>query len=108
VFQEDFEKGAGSWEILDPASWQMKKSDQGSAIEITSRGSEYKPPVRSPGHVALIKNVKVGSFDMTFKVRSTKDTGNHRDCCVFSVIRTTNIFTTCTWGQSLIHTVDRS
>ena len=83
VFQEDFEKGAGSWKILDPASWQMKKSDQGSAIEITSRGSEYKPPVRSPGHVALVKNVKVGSFDMTFKVRSTKDTGNHRDCCVF-------------------------
>ena len=22
-----------------------------------------------------------GDFEVTFKVRSTKDTGNHRDCC---------------------------
>ena len=83
VFEEDFEKGTDRWEILDPESWQLKKSDNGSAIEITSRGSKYKPPVRSPGHLALIKDLKVGSFDITFKVRSTKDTGNHRDCCVF-------------------------
>ena len=83
IFEENFEKGTDRWEILDPESWQLKKSDGGSAIEITSRGSKYKPPVRSPGHVALIKDLKVGSFDITFKVRSTKDTGNHRDCCVF-------------------------
>lgn len=83
VFKENFEKGTDRWEILDPESWQLKKSNSGSAIEITSRGSKYKPPVRSPGHVALIKDLKVGSFDITFKVRSTKDTGNHRDCCVF-------------------------
>lgn len=83
VFEENFENGSERWEILDPKSWQLKKADSGSAIEITSRGSKYKPPVRSPGHVALIKDLKVGSFDITFKVRSTKDTGNHRDCCVF-------------------------
>jgi hypothetical protein len=39
--------------------------------------------VRSPGHVALVKDLELGNFDITFKVRSTKDTGNHRDCCVF-------------------------
>lgn len=83
VFEEDFENGTDRWEILDPESWQLKKSGTGSSIEITSRGSKYKPPVRSPGHVALIKDLKLGSFDITFKVRSTKDTGNHRDCCVF-------------------------
>lgn len=83
LFEENFEKGTDRWEILDPESWQLKKSNSGSAIEITSRGSKYKPAVRSPGHVALIRDLKVGSFDITFKVRSTKDTGNHRDCCVF-------------------------
>jgi len=83
VFEEDFESGAKRWEMLDPATWQLKKSDDGSTIEITERSSKYKPPVRSPGHVALIKDLKVGNFDITFRVRSTKDTGNHRDCCVF-------------------------
>ena len=27
--------------------------------------------------------MKAESFELTFKVKSTKDTGNHRDCCVF-------------------------
>jgi hypothetical protein len=83
VFEENFESGTERWEMLGPATWQLKKSDDGSTFEITERGSKYKPPVRSPGHVALIKDLKVGNFDITFRVRSTKDTGNHRDCCVF-------------------------
>jgi hypothetical protein len=31
----------------------------------------------------LIKDLKASSFEMTFAVKSTLDTGNHRDCCVF-------------------------
>jgi hypothetical protein len=83
VFEEDFESGAERWEALDPATWRIVERDGNQTFEITDRQSEYKPPVRSPGHVALIKDLKLGSFDITFKVRSTKDTGNHRDCCVF-------------------------
>jgi len=83
VFQEDFESGTKRWEMLDPATWKLKESGDGSTLEITERGSKYKPPVRSPGHVALIKDLKVGNFEITFRVHSTKDTGNHRDCCVF-------------------------
>ena len=30
-----------------------------------------------------MKDVEVATFELTFKVKSTKDTGNHRDCCVF-------------------------
>jgi hypothetical protein len=33
--------------------------------------------------VALIKDLELESFEINFRVRSTKDTGNHRDCCVF-------------------------
>ena len=83
VFEENFESSSGRWEILDPATWRVVDRDGNKTLEITDRKSDYKPPVRSPGHVALIKDLQLGSFDITFKVRSTKDTGNHRDCCVF-------------------------
>lgn len=83
VFEENFESGADRWQVLDPKTWRLVDHDGNHAFEITERKSEYVPPVRSPGHVALIKDVQLASFDITFRVRSTKDTGNHRDCCVF-------------------------
>ena len=83
VFREDFESGAERWEFLDPGTWRVADRDTNKTLEITERSSEYRPPVRSPGHVALIKELALESFDITFRVRSTKDTGNHRDCCVF-------------------------
>ncbi|TWU58409.1 hypothetical protein Poly51_11870 [Rubripirellula tenax] len=83
VFSEDFESGLDRWQFLDPKTWRMTDHDGNHGIEITARESEYKPPVRSPGHVALVKDLQVGTCDITFRVRSTKDTGNHRDCCVF-------------------------
>lgn len=83
VFHEDFESGADRWEFLDPATWRLTEHPTNQTLEITARPSDYQPPVRSPGHVALIKDLELGSFDITFKVRSTEDSGNHRDCCVF-------------------------
>ncbi len=83
LFADDFEKSSDRWEFLDPDTWKVAHRDGNNTLEITERGSAYKPPVRSPGHVALIRDLKVSSFDITFRVRSTKDTGNHRDCCVF-------------------------
>lgn len=83
VFQDDFESGTDRWEFLDPATWRLAEHDGSQAIEITARKSEYKPPVRSPLHIALIKDLTAKSFEITFRVKSTKDTGNHRDCCVF-------------------------
>ena len=83
VFKDDFEQGDKRWQYLDPKTWQLSKKDGNTSIEITERKSEYKPPVRSPGHVALVRDVELSSFEITFRVRSTKDTGGHRDCCVF-------------------------
>ena len=83
VFSEDFESGNDRWEVLDPKTWKLTTRDNNKTFEITERKSEYKPEVRSPGHIALIKEVAVLDFELTFRVRSTKDTGNHRDCCVF-------------------------
>lgn len=83
VFEEDFESGLDRWELLDPETWRIAQREGNRTLEITERTSAYTPPVRSPLHVALIKDLELASFDITFKVRSTLDTGNHRDCCVF-------------------------
>jgi len=83
LFSDDFQRPSKRWEFLDPDTWKMKQHRDNKTIEITERASAYKPPVRSPGHVALIRDLEVGSFELSFRVRSTKDTGNHRDCCVF-------------------------
>ncbi|MCH2212213.1 MAG: hypothetical protein MK110_12985 [Fuerstiella sp.] len=83
VFSENFEQGSDRWEILDPKTWKVSSRNNNKTIEITARKSEYKPAVRSPRHVALIKDVTVSDFELTFRVRSTKDTGDHRDCCIF-------------------------
>ena len=87
------------WEFLDPKTWTWTETDdQGGVIEITDRGSAYKPPTRSPGHVALVKDLTVGNCEIRFRVRSTKDTGNHRDCCIFFGYQDSSHFYYCHLG----------
>jgi len=83
VFDEDFEKGTDRWEMTDPGAWEIFEKDGNRSIGLNKRISNYTPKVRSPHNIALIKDLREGSFVLTFKVRSTNDTGNHRDCCVF-------------------------
>ena len=83
VFSEDFEHGTGHWETTDDTAWELHKNDGGMAFGLNRRTSAYKPAVRSPHNIALIKNVEVADFVLTLKVKSTLDTGNHRDCCAF-------------------------
>lgn len=83
LFQDDFEDGTDRWDIVDPLSWKLEKHGMGESLSIIRRESEYEPKVRSPRHIALIKDIEVDSFELTFKVKNTKNTGNHRDCCVF-------------------------
>jgi arylsulfatase len=82
-FQDNFEQGTDRWEILDPNTWKLTKRNDNHSLAIVARDSDYQPPVRSPQHVALITDLEVGDFELVFRVRSTKDTGDHRDCCVF-------------------------
>ncbi len=83
VAHEDFEQGRDRWEVTDEKSWTYREVDGNHVFGINRRDSDYKPAVRSPLHIALLKDVQLADFVLTFKVRSTKDTGNHRDCCVF-------------------------
>ena len=83
VFSEDFEGGTDHWELTDDAAWTLSEKDGNHFFGLNKRKSDYKPPHRSPHNIALIKDLSLSDFVMTFKVKSTKDTGGHRDCCVF-------------------------
>ena len=83
LFKDNFEGGSAKWEIIDNQSWKLEDHGAGKSLSIIQRKSEYEPKVRSPRHIALIKDIEAADFVIKFKVKSTKDTGNHRDCCVF-------------------------
>lgn len=83
VFSEDFQSGHDKWETTDDKSWELVDEAGKKSFGLNKRISNYQPKVRSPHNIALIKNIQLSDFVLIFKVRSTKDTGNHRDCCAF-------------------------
>ena len=83
VFSENFESGIERWETTDPKSWELLTESGNKSFGLNKRISDYQPKVRSPHNIALIKDLQLQDFVLIFKVRSTKDTGNHRDCCAF-------------------------
>ena len=83
-FSDDFESGFERWTTTDPKNWKLNtEGKSGQSFGLIERFSKYKPAVRSPHNLALIKDLKLDDFVFTFDVRNPKDTGNHRDCCVF-------------------------
>jgi hypothetical protein len=83
VFEDNFSQGADRWEPTDPAAWTLGKDGERAVWGLNKRQSAYQPKVRSPHNVALVKDLELTDTVITFQVKSTRDTGNHRDCCVF-------------------------
>jgi len=83
AFADDFAKGAARWEPTDPGAWKLGTDGGRATWGLTRRKSDYQPRVRSPHNVALVKDLVLGDTAITLRVRSTLDTGRHRDCCVF-------------------------
>lgn len=83
VFFDDFENGKDRWETTDDNNWKLLERNGNNVFGIAKRKSEYQPKFRSPHNIALIKHTIVKDFSVRFKVKSTRDTGDHRDCCVF-------------------------
>jgi len=83
VYQDDFEQGAANWEPTDAAAWKIIEADGGKVYN-QHKNSKYRPPHRSPYNISLLKNVVVGDFVLTVKVKSTNTrAGGHRDMCLF-------------------------
>jgi len=83
VFEDDFSQGAARWEPTDPAAWTLGRDGDRAVWGLNKRQSDYQPKARSPHNVALVKDLELSDTVITFQVKSTRDTGNHRDCCVF-------------------------
>src|SRR5205807_2499903 len=79
---EDFEKGAERWQPTDPKAWRISEGRGGKVYDQFVKQSKYEPPHRSPFNFSLLKDVAVGDFALTAKVRSTVKDYDHRDCCV--------------------------
>lgn len=82
-YEDDFENGRKAWWTTDDNAWSLHESGDSTAFGLIKRTSDYKPEVRSPHNIALMRGIEVADFVLTLKVKSTKDTGNHRDCCIF-------------------------
>ena len=83
VIETRFEKGLDGWEVTDKGAWKIKKTDSGNLLSLYKKQSSYKPKVRSPLHIAMLKESNVGSFQMDVKVLSTHPDYGHRDVCFF-------------------------
>lgn len=80
LYEQDFSTPTSFDEIetTDIESWRI--SDQ--SLEIY-KASNYKPKVRSPFNIAILKNVKFGSFILEADLQQTGKEYGHRDLCIF-------------------------
>ncbi len=81
VFEDNFENGADNWQPTDAKAWKVNVTDQGKVYE-QFKMSNYKPPHRSPFNISLLKDVVVGDFVLTSRVKSTTRDYGHRDVCI--------------------------
>lgn len=83
VFSEDFQRGSSRWETTDDTAWTLTKEGDNQVFGLNRRTSNYQPKYRSPHNIAMIKDIELSDFVLIYKVKSTNDTGGHRDCCTF-------------------------
>lgn len=83
IFEDNFEEGGDHWKPTDPGAWKITQTDDGKVYE-QFKLSSYKRPHNSPFNISILKDIVVGDFVFTVKVKSTTGRKNgHRDMCVF-------------------------
>jgi len=83
VTHEDFENGAGRWQLTDPTAWELVSNEGRSFFSLKKDQSDYQPKVRSPFNIALLREVEVGDFVLDVDFRSTKAPYGHQSLCLF-------------------------
>lgn len=84
VFADDFQAGdLDRWEPTDANAWKLTRQGDNQVYSLTVRQSNFTPPVRSPFNRALIKDLTLGNLVLDVRLQSTRDTGAHRDLCLF-------------------------
>ena len=71
-----------SFQMTDPAAWKYSREENGGSLELATQ-SNYKPEVRSPVNIALIKEKVFGDFILEGDFIQTGKEYGHRDMCLF-------------------------
>lgn len=80
----DFSRGLDGWHATDGSVWESRKLDDDSYVAaVKGMSAAYRPVHRSPHSILLKKDLVVGSFTLTAKVKTTQTSQAHRDLCVF-------------------------
>jgi hypothetical protein len=84
LYEQTFEApdSIKSFQMTDPEAWKYSKEEAGGALELAAR-SKYKPEVRSPENIALIKDKVFGDFVLEADFIQTGREYGHRDMCIF-------------------------
>ncbi len=70
------------WQFVDDG-WKLKDIEGGKVLSLHKKASDYKPAVRSPLHIALLKDQKFTDFRLDVQIYSTHKDYGHRDVCLF-------------------------
>lgn len=81
VYETEF-ASTEDWQFVDDG-WKQRKIEDGEVLSLHKKKSDYKPTVRSPTHLALLKEKKFTDFRLDVRVYSTQKDYGHRDVCLF-------------------------
>ncbi|TYA78437.1 hypothetical protein [Seonamhaeicola marinus] len=96
VYSQNFEQpqAINDFEMTDPNVWISVNGENGKCLELYTQ-SNYKPNVRSPFNMAVIKDVKVGDFIMEIRLNQNGREYPHRDLCLmFGINNASNFYYT--------------
>lgn len=84
LYENDFEHGMSlqDFEFTDPSAWRLSDTLDNQSLELFGK-SDYSPRVRSPLNIAMLNQVKVGSFVLEVNLKQTGREYGHRDMCLF-------------------------
>jgi len=82
VYMDEFNKPVPDmWAPADPSAWEFTK-DGNRGVYSQARKSKYRPEVRSPFGISVLKDICVSDFVMDVWMRSTVKNYPHRDMVV--------------------------
>jgi hypothetical protein len=79
---EEFDKPTDTWRPMDPAQWRFGKDGARTVYQLYRRESAYKPPVRTPPNVSILREPVVSDFVLDVWLRSTIADYPHRDMVI--------------------------
>ncbi len=86
VYEQDFATAEAlrDFRVTQPGAVRFLTTEDGQGVmETQGPRDEYEPAVRSPYYIALLKDLRVGSFVLEVTVEQTSRAYNHRDVCFF-------------------------